>query len=380
MCIKIWCAGEAYDREWYTGRQLDATAEYTAWVDPSAVAAHWQAVQGLYAYFRIYSDWAWSGTMSSLFSYALCGDGMNFAMEGMLGVARMAKQHGDADLWKDASYRAGKQALCTYGSWFVSGWVKDIDYVTWTDTSYDYVAKRGQYVIKRMAPADVQTEFGPDILSDTTGIKVFRPGSFWHASAAVYWNNMSLDRLYLERLYGKLRKWEFDTLPKLHPQWTDRNAIEKFSNQPYGSNMVLTHLDARAVLFGTAPAELASLTTNLQPDIAFLYRLRSDQDLIQSGIPQIWFPTADVFVEDAVWDAQKGAVTASLKANRTGKITIDCRWPGLSPAPVSPDAGPRPKQILVNGNPSTANQILGGFWRASVDVTAGEQITVTISY
>lgn len=380
MCNKIWCAGEAYDREWYAGRQLDAAAEYSAWVDPNAVASHWKAVQGLYAYYRIYNDWSWSGTLSSLFAYALCADGMNFAMEGMLGVARMAKQQGDLELWRDASYRSAKQALCTFGSWFLSDWEKNVDYVTWTDTSYDYAAKRGRYVIKRMAPSEVQTGFGLDIFSDTTGIKVFRPGSYWHATAAVYWNNMSLDRLYLEYLYGKIRRWEFVTLPTLHPQWTDGKAIETFSNQPYASNFVLTHLDARAVLFGTPPDDLAALTTKLQPDVAFLYRLRSAQDLVQSGVPQVWLPTGDVRVTSTVWDSTEKTVSVIGKATHAGRITFDWRLPGTGETPNVPNPGPRPSEVLFNGKPQTAATIAGGFWRSTVSVKADEEIRIAIRY
>jgi len=380
MCSKIWCAGEAYDREWYAGRQLDAAAEYSAWVDPKPSGENWTAIQGLYAYFRIYSDWAWSGTLSSLFAYALCADGMNFAMEGMLGVARMAKQHGDIDLWRDASYRASKEALCTYSSWFLTDWVKSVDYVTWTDTSYDYQAKRGRYEIKRMDPADVQTGFGLDIFSDTTGVKVFRPGSYWHATAAVYWNNMSLDRLYLEYLYPHLRKWEFETLSKLHPSWTDRTVMETFSNQPYGSNFVLTHLDARSTLFGQSPTELAELTTKLQPDIAFLYRLRAAQDMVESGVPQLWLPTADAWIADSVWDARALTATSTLQPRKDGRLTLDWRWPGRTPIPDSPDAGPKPAAVTVNGKHVPFHRIEGGFWRASIDVKATESVVFSVRY
>jgi hypothetical protein len=362
MCNKIWCAGEAYDREWYAGRQLDAAYEFSCWVDPSAVSHRWKALQGLYAYFRIYNDWAWSGTLSSLYAYALCGDGMNFAYEGMLATARLARRCGDHELYEDATYRAAKQALCTYASWFMSDWEKSIDYVTWTDTSYDYAAKKGRYEIHRMPPADVQTGFGLDIYSDTTGIKVFRNGSFWHASAAIYWNNMSLDRLYLEDLYTRLFEWEYKTLPSLHPKWTDRSAIEHFTNQPYGSNMVNAHVAARDVLFGEAPSSLTRLLTNQQPGIAPLYRVRSAVDLEESGIPQLWLPTDQVQVESASWNASTRVLACKMQANDSGSVSLDWRWPGTTAPSPTPDPGPKPTSATLNGRQLAFQKIPGGFW------------------
>lgn len=380
MCSKIWCAGEAYDREWYTGRQLDFTDQYGSWVDDAAPKDHWKAIQGLYAYFRIYNDWAWSGTLSSVYAYALCGDGMNFAMEGMLGTARMAKRYGDVELWKDASYRAAKQALCTYGSWFESDWMKSIDYVTWTDTSYDYEAKKGRYQVRRMNPADVQTGFGLDIYDLYSGIKVFRPGSFWHASAAVYWNNPSEDRLYAETLYPKIYRWEFETMPSLFPNWTDRDAIEKFSNQPFGSNMVLVHCDARTVLFGQAPDEMKALMTKLQPDIAFLYTLRARQDLIESGVPQIWAPTPQTSMTDAAWDADSHTLTASFQALSAGPATFDWTWRGVGGVSPTPNPGPKPVAVEIDGKRVPYQTVAGGFYRVTQPLKPGQTVALRVVY
>lgn len=384
MCNKIWCAGEAYDREWYAGRQLDMASEYSTWVDPGAVRSHWKAIQGLYAYYRVYNDWAWSGTLSSVFAYALCADGMNFAMEGMLGVARMAKRMGDDELWRDATYRSAKQALCTYGAWFLTEWVKQQDYVTWTDTSYDYAKKSGRYEIHRMAPADAQTGFGLDIFSDTTGVKVFRNGSFWHATAAIYWNNPCLYRLYDETLYGKIYDWEYRQLPRLHPSWLDKSAIERFSNQPYGSNFVIAHLDARANLFGDSPDALAPLMDKLQPDIAFLYWLRAAIDLEQAGAPQVWVPEAQAKIESVGWDAKGRTLSVSLTPLASETVCLDWSWRRAESHRDSPQAGPPPTRILVNGMEQRAQRIKGGFWRLKIVPVVGESsghsLHVTIEY
>jgi len=378
MCGKIWCATEPFDREWYAGRQLDAAAEFGSWIDRKKVLENWKAIQGLYSYYRIYNDWAWSGTLSSVFAYALCGDGMNFAMEGMLGTARMAKWAGDDEMWRDASYRAAKEAVCTFGSWHVSDWLKSVDYVTWTDTSYDYEAKKGRYEIKRMAPADVESRFGLDIFSDYTGIKAFRPGSFWHATAAIYWNNSSLDRLYAETIYDKLYRWEYEIMPQLHPKWTDRDAVEKFGNSPYGSNLVIAHLDARTVLFGEAPRSLEQLTTKLQPDIALLYHLRATSDLVQSGTPQLWLPTAQVAVRESRWNVSTKTLTAILTPLSSGPATLDWTWRQGPSSKATP--GPKPGSITVNGRLVPFKLVAGGFYRCSVSLKEGEATRFEVVY
>ncbi|CAN5419180.1 hypothetical protein BH11ARM2_BH11ARM2_36930 [soil metagenome] len=380
MCSKIWCVNEPYDREWYTGRQLDFASEYASWVDPAAIRPHWKEIQGLYAYYRIYNDWAWSGTLSSIFAYALCGDGMNFALEGMLGTARLAKRMGDTELWRDASYRAAKQALCTYGSWFLSDWVKDVDYATWTDTSYDYEAKKGRYQFRRMRPEDVETRFGLDIYSDSSGIKTLRPGSFWHASAALFWNNPSRDRLYAELLYPKIYKWEYETMPQIWPDWTDRDKIERFANQAYGSNMVVVHIDGRTNLFGQAPSELEALTEKLQPDIAFMYKLRLRQDLARSGTPQLWLPTAQAQVEEASWNAITRTLTAKLTPLATGPVTLDWTWRGADGLSSTSDPGPLPASVLVGGKSVTLRLVSGGFYRVQASLKASIPAVLEIRY
>jgi len=380
MCNKIWCVGEPYDREWYTGRQLDFTSEYGAWVDPMAIKPHWKAIQGLYAYYQIYNDWAWSGTLSSVFAYALCADGMNFAMEGMLGVARMARQTGDQNLYFDASYRAAKEALCTYGSWFMTDFVKQQDYVTWTDTSYDHANKKGRYEIHRMAPKDAQTGFGLDIFSDTTGVKIFRNGSFWHATAAVYWNNPSLLRLYDETLYPKVFKWEYETLATLHPNWLDGKAIEYFSNQPYGNNFVIDHLDARAVLFGDSAEKLEPLMNKLLPDIAFLYKLRAATDLAEAGAPQVWAPTGQAIVDSVEWDAAKKLLTVKLEAAHSVDVSLDWNWRSRSAPSPKPTTGPKPARVTAADKAGTYHAIKGGFFRLPLQLEGGKPTTVRIQY
>jgi len=380
MCSKIWCSSEPYDREWYAGRQLDADYEYCAWVDRSAAERHWKAIQGLYAYFRIYNDWAWSGTLSSIYAYALCGDGMNFAMEGMLGAARMARMTGDTELWNDATYRSSKEALNTFASFFLTKYMADLDYVTWTDTSYDYQTKKGRYQVKRMAPADAQTGFGLDIFSDTTGIKVFRNGSFWHATAAIYWNNPAEDRLYAETLYPVIYKWEYQTMPELHPDWFKKESIERFTDQPYGNNLTVAHLDARTNLFHDSDKDIEPYLGDLQDNIAPLYRLRTAQNLVEAGGPQVWAPTADAEVTGCDWDAAAKRLTVTLRAEHSTRTFLDWNDAGALPVSPSPTPGPKPKSVHADDNAVAPKAIPGGLWRVPITIEAGQPLTVTIQY
>jgi hypothetical protein len=293
---------------------------------------------------------------------------MNFAMEGMLGVARMAHQFGDQSLYKDATYRAAKQQLCTYASFFLPQWTKDVDYAAWTDTSYDYETKKGRYQTQRMEPSQVETRFGLDIYADTTGIRELRPGMFWHTVSAFFWDNPAEYRLYAERLYDRARIWEYEVMPQQHPGWDDREAIERFSNQPYGSNLTLTHLDARAVLFGDSEDAIAAHMTKLQPDIPLHFRLRLAQDLLAAGTPQIWAPIRQARLVDSVWDARTKTLTVKLKPYEDGPLNVDVLWrqgPTAKPTrPLAPATKPLP----------------GGFYRVVVQTRKGIPITVPIRF
>lgn len=380
MCNKIWCASQAYDREWYAGRQLDFAAQYTSLVDPAALTSNYLAVQGLYAYFRIYNDWAWMGTSSSVFGYALCGDGMNFAMEGMLGAAQMARRMGDSELWRDASCRAAKQAACTFASFAMPKWVQDIDYATWTDTSYDYDQKRGRYDSRRMAPADVVTGFGIDIYCDKTGIKVLRPGMFWHAISAVYWNNASLDRLYREHLYEPVETWLTRTMPDLFPDWTDRAAKNRFENASYGSNHAITALDARARIVGETSADLIQKTSRLEDGIAPLYLLRLKQDIYEAALPQVWLPVNSMRFRTPTWDATRKVLTLHAVGLRGEVAYVDFWWPATAKGLDEPSPGRKPISVQVNGAPAKVEETQGGYWRVTVNAAAEGKMEISIAF
>jgi hypothetical protein len=380
MCAKTWCADQPINREAFAGRELDAACELATWFGPGDIRDEWKSIQGLYAYYRIYSDWAWSGTMSDVFGASLTVDGMNFAMEGMVACARMAKYVGDPEMWRDASYRSARQAVSMFASFYLPKWVQKIDFATYTDASFDLASMRKRNEVRRMASSSLETRLGLDCYSDSTGTRGFRPGSFSQASAAVNWNNPVAFRLYDEYLYPLLYKWEYQTMPRLHPGWKDRSVIEPYENQPYGSYLAAAHLDARAVVFGDSRLNLVHNSEQLQTDMPFLYRLRLALDVYQAGIPQVWAPVTHAQVLGCGWSAATKQLRVSASAYETGLLSFDWTWRGASGVKPYPTPGPRPKSVTVDGQPVAYHAVQGGFWRTSYDAIAGEPIHLVVSY
>jgi hypothetical protein len=303
---------------------------------------------------------------------------MNFAMEGMLGAARLARQIGDEAIWKDATYRAARQALSTVASYSMPEWVKKVDFATLTDTSYDYEAKRGRYRQLRQKPEDVITGFGIDIYSDSNGIKTLRPGSFWHACAAIYWNNPALYRLQAEFAYGLVHRWEFETMPALHPGWLDTKATEVYENQPYGNQHSLALIEARALLFGGDPTGLKAMLDRLSPTIPVHFRIRALQSVVQAGAPQAWIPVSGAHLESNFWDGKSRTLTVALDGIRESHTSFDWTWRMGGAAKARP--GPRPAKVTVDGVETPYREVPGGFWRLNLRTKLHKTVRLVISY
>lgn len=383
MSNKIWCVGEPYDREWYTGRQLDVAGEYANWVDPSAVRPLYKTLQGMYAYYRLYQDWAWSGTASSVYGFNLTGDGMNFAMEGMLAMGRIAQRNGDNALYQDTCYRSAKQGVNTFASFTIPDWLKSKDAAIWTDTAYDPETKRGRYITRHQPVNEVITDFGMDGYSDESGARMLRPGSFWHATAALFWNNPSLYRLYTEHsLYNTVYRWEYITLPQLHPHWFDNTVTEIYENKPYGGGHAAAHVVARAILFGEPASRLKNYMDKMGETGTFQHT-RMLQSILQSNVPQLWLPAAQIRLVSNEWDASTRRLTTKLVGEKEGIAGCDIAWRQWGEPfsiPAHPSPGPRPKTIHINGKIVPVRTVPGGFWRVDLMLKKGAEVTVTTDY
>src|SRR5690606_6707427 len=73
---RIWAAGEDVDREYYIGRQLVITSEVAHRVGWDVVRPYWDAIRGLYAYYRIHWDWAWQGSTTFNTGFSFQADGV----------------------------------------------------------------------------------------------------------------------------------------------------------------------------------------------------------------------------------------------------------------------------------------------------------------
>lgn len=369
MSNKIWCAGQNYDREWYNGRFLDIAWQYMNWIDAGTVKKYWNAIKGLDAYSRIYFDWAWSGVCSGTEGEASCGDGLNFALEGMLATARMAKVMGDNALCDNATYRASKQALSSFAAFYMAKWAARIDYAL--DT--------GKYPFKRLQPSQIVTGFAIDTYRSDGGLAVFRPGSYWDATGAIYDNNESEIRLYDESLFSTIYQWEYVVIPKMFPQWNTLTGHNAYDNVNYSSNLKATHITTRQIMFGEPLQNLADYVKNSDFKNNQEEYPRVLQTLVQADAPQVWAPVNTVKVCSNTWDAAAKQLETVVTGTAGGASDYQWAWRQFSSGDKA-EPGPSAKSITVNGSKISSCQVKGGFWQITFTAAKNKKYDIKICY
>ncbi|MGI6165835.1 MAG: hypothetical protein ACOYEN_07615 [Limnochordia bacterium] len=372
MSNKVWVAEEPFDREWYNGRQLDWTWVYAYFYDDAVSKDLWKEIQGLYAYYQIFFDWAWSGTLSSVYGFTSLSDGICFAYEGMLGAARLAKMVGDDHLWQDASYRAAKQALSIYAAFDLPQWIKSVDYAV----QHDYTGKP----TRRQAKDDVLTEFGIDGYFEWTGAQTQDPRSLWSSTNWLYWNNPAQLRLYAEHRFEQMYEWEFVGMPGYHPNWYDANAVNDFDGRHYGNDWSVAHVFARGILFGEEPLQLKSLLdrTGFLPHFSFY--AAAFQSIIQGAIPQVWAPVTSAKVSENQWDGVRRTLTTKLIGLEDGPCYYEWTWRNPSSKEQIPGPERTPAAVYVNGTSVPFASIGGGFYQVELALEQDRETTVEVVF
>ncbi|HVY60470.1 MAG TPA: hypothetical protein VHF22_02405, partial [Planctomycetota bacterium] len=323
---KWWAAAEPFDKEWDAGRQLAALAHVAEAIDLDVARGVWAKARALYRYDRIFFDWATGSVTSSTYGYTELCDGIHFAWEGMLGVGRLARRLGDDLIARDAAYRAARQQAALYAAWFQAAWVRDLDYAV------------GHISDARLAPADVETRGAVDGFVEDFGCSTLEFKSFWQTTNYVFYDNVPQLSLYRDfGLEPRLRAIEYDAMPKLHPGWTDAEALDPVDGKYYGTELTAAHLAARALLFHDAPADLFSVYTSTAGKTGSqqwytMHRFQISGSLLlaieRARAPLVEAPVGAATVTAASWDARKDAVTLELAPFATGRATVRVRWPG----------------------------------------------------
>jgi hypothetical protein len=238
---------ERFDSEFYNGQALSAIAA-GARLDPALGPKWYEAAKTLYRYSQIFWDWAIQSVLTHATGDAANIDGVQFAWEGMLAMARLARAAGDSALALDATARAARQQLSIFAMWQHAAWMKR------HDCAYGHVSKA------RIAAAEVETAGPIDAWVEEYGAAALEMRSFWQCTGFLFYRNLPLFELY--RRYGlldRIRAIEYDLMPKLHPSWQDGNAEDPAGENGqtrYGTSWTAAHLAARSILFGEDPAAL----------------------------------------------------------------------------------------------------------------------------
>lgn len=359
---RIWAAGEDFDREYYIGRQLVITSEVAHRVGWDVVRPYWDAIRGLYAYYRIHWDWAWQGSTTFNTGFSFQADGVALAWEGMLGMVRMARMAGDDELLQDALYRTAALGASMYALWELTDWAIQNDHAVMSGGGTDLPTRR-------RPPGEIITGFLPDTYSEFSGV-VTTMATEWGASNWIHDELMGRTRFFNDYHFAEIYTWQMHIVPKLYPVLQDGYNIS-------------SHLHVRSILYGEDEglrADIASVgigTVQGAPGMSY-HRV-----LLRSLVPQVWVSASTGRVQENVWDGAERRLTTRIDVVRDGPVIYDWAWRAIErvdPDAPQPDPGPRPAAVSVNGEQVEPDLTRGGYWRLEIPAAAGESVLVEVHY
>jgi hypothetical protein len=316
---KYWASAEPFDKEWYAGRQLAALALVAENVDLDVARGVWDRAKRMYRYDRIFFDWATGSVASSVYGWTELCDGIHFAWEGMLGVARLARLLGDDAVFADAATRAARQETALYAAWFHAAWAKDIDYGI------------GHVTNGKLAAADVDTRVAIDGWVEDFGAATLEVRSFWQTTNYLFFDNVPQLPFYRDSgLSERVRALEYDIMPAAHPHWTDANVLDPVDNRYYGTEYTAAHVMARALLFHE-PGLLAIYdAADGAEGSKQWYSMRrfgiGGPTLLaieRAAAPTVEVPVGLVRVDGASWDGTRLRLELVGRASGRGAVRID---------------------------------------------------------
>jgi hypothetical protein len=256
---------------------------------------------------------------SSTYGWTELSDGIHFAWEGMLGLARLARLLGDDATFRDAAYRAARQQTALYAAWFHAAWVQDIDYAI------------GHISDAKLAPGDVETRLAVDGFVEDFGAATLEPRSFWQTTNYLFFDNVPQLAFYRDLgLDGRVRALEYDIMPALHPSWADGNAMDPVDNRYYGTEYTAAHLMARALLFhdpGLLSIYDAAAGTQGSAQWYSMRRFGIGGPTLlaieRAAAPTVEAPVGLVAVEAASWDGRAVALRLRGRTGGAGVVRID---------------------------------------------------------
>ncbi len=329
----FWCAGAHFDMEWENGWMLTACGLYAYhYNDMDYIKKYYNKILGLYRYYQVVFDWPTSITFSLVQGGGANADGVHFAWQGMLNMARFAKEMGDEETYIDAVGRAAKQMLSLYAFWYAPQYGKD----------HDYCYSKGRYI-----PAEkAETRFNPDNWRETYTSSIEDPPGLthWFVSDGFFWNNYPMYLFYhdfgLDEKF--VRDWTMKYALEYHPDLFNGNIpAERGSGRNFGDDWALSHLLVRSVVLHQDPKEVYKLYQSCMLNSAAYsihYAGGALHNIILGSAP---IATGNIFYYNLVshtYDARSKKQRIILKGRKDGETQCRIRCWKMNPI-----------KVLVNG-------------------------------
>ena len=336
MDDRFWCADAAYDKEWAIGHMLQGLWQAAYHLDDTALLReNWDTIRGLYRYYQIIFDWPTASTYTMVTGQGANSDGIRFAWEGMLGMARMARMVGDEPTWRDVAARSALQMMNLYASWFAPQWA----------VAHDYTVAAG----RRIPVSEAETGFAPDGWAETTGVGLAHDGDFFQVTHAFFMYHP--DQLLYLHDYGldeaRLRPWLMERVPALHPNWDDGNV--RGDGWYYGSSHSVAHLVVRSLLLHQPAEEVHAHLRRMLDDTRVLKEWYSPEGaasfalmaMVTGAAPLAAAPVGHYYVTRHDYDAAGGRQVLEMRRTRPGATELRVRCWGRVPRAVEVNGEPR---------------------------------------
>jgi hypothetical protein len=335
----------SYDSDWYNGFQLAGLWAYRYFGDREKglelARRHWPLWTALRNYMEIYHDWAICCNVVDPRGNLTDFDCMRNGWSGLLAYARLARDLGHHEQYRQTKFLASKTMVAHHVQWNLQKFLHE-----W---SAAYAPDSGKALL-RHAKKDIT---GIEGLDGYGRIRVVSPddGSPYNLSANIPEHSLFLDDFGLKDMAAHLT---YDLLPKHIPDWADFDPNTYNGGQGHWSSANAVggryfysldpHLFLRSINFNESVEKILS-----SRKLEWLSGQAIEAMLVGSR-PMLVIPT-DVEFYGNLWDERDRSLTFTLGTKGTAKqVEVQIRnCPGIKK--ISPDTS-------YDYNPQTRRAVL----------------------
>jgi hypothetical protein len=319
----------SYDSDWYNGFQLAGLWAYRYFGHRAKglrlARERWELWTALRNYMEIYNDWAICCSTTDPRGNLTDYDCMRNGWSGLLAYARLARDLGYLDQYRQTKYLASKTMVAFYVQWTLQKYFHDL--------ASSFPPDRGKGFLKY----DFEELTGVDRLETYVLHDITRPddSSPYNLSACIPEHNLFLTDFGLNERVAKLT---YDNLERYLPDWVDFDPFTYTSPGGWWSANAVggryfyfldPHLFARAINFNEPLTKLLSYRR-----LDWLSGQAIEAILVGSR-PMLVVPT-DVEFFGNEWDEKRRSLTFTLEGFGTARVEIrNCPMPKK----VTPEAG-----------------------------------------